>query len=609
MDDLTRETGAADEMSEQEILEREIGELPVGYISKKNIHGKTRYYRQWTESGKIKSQYIREEELEEVQDQIARRKELQQRLKELNQKAKGAKRASSGGRGRGAGVMAFPEPDYETNVIVGEELLVMASNIQSNRKRDCYRELSGYLSGDGGERVCIVCGLRRTGKTTMIRQAILDMEPEEAKRAAYIKTTAADNMEVMNRDLRRLNQRGYRYVFIDEITLMDDFIDSAAILSDIYGAQGMRIVLTGTDSLAFALTMRQELFDRAVTVRTTFIPFREYSRLLGADSIDEYIRYGGTLRASKPSGAESGEAGIMARVDGSNAKETFALFKDWDSTKDYIESAVCRNIQRSLAGSKDKSQFASLRALLDTGELIGAVNQIMEDMNLNFLLLVAADNPAFHEFRLAVWNMRNEKTRKEQADGLTKAHLAQIKEALVALDLVVECPAETTRPGTEPIEKVIFTQPGMRYCQVQTLVQELVNGDRFAPLSQVEKRELAERILMEVRGRMLEEMVLMETEKALSGRYQVFKMQLATGEFDMVVYDTEENNCTLCEVRGTNGAARNRFRRVPDAEKYRQIERRFGSIRERIMLCRDPQLMGNDRGKYCRIEDYLRGLS
>ena len=447
------------------------------------------------------------------------------------------------------------------------------------------------------------------GKTTMIRQAILDMEPEEAKRAAYIKTTAADNMEVMNRDLRRLNQRGYRYVFIDEITLMDDFIDSAAILSDIYGAQGMRIVLTGTDSLAFALTMRQELFDRAITVRTTFIPFREYSRLLGADSIDEYIRYGGTLRANKPSGSDSGETGIIARMDGSNAKETFALFKDWDSTKDYIESAVCRNIQRSLAGSKDKSQFASLRALLETGELIGAVNQIMEDMNLNFLLLVASDNPSFHEFRLAVWNMRNEKVRKEQADGLTKAHLAQIKEALVALDLVVECPAETTRPGTEPIEKVIFTQPGMRYCQVQMLVQDLVNGERFASLSQVEKRELGERILMEVRGRMLEEMVLMETEKALSGRYQVFKMQLATGEFDMVVYDTQENNCTLCEVRGTNGAARNRFRRVPDAEKYRQIERRFGSIRERIMLCRDPQLMGNDSGKYCRIEDYLRGLS
>ena len=167
MEDLTRETGAMDGMSEQELLEQEIGELPIGYISKKNIHGKTRYYRQWTESGKIKSQYIREEELEDIQDQIARRKELQQRLKELNQKTKGTKRALAGGRSRAAAAMAFPEMDYETNVIVGEELLAMAGNIQSNRKRDCYRELSGYLSGEGGERVCIVCGLRRTGKTTM----------------------------------------------------------------------------------------------------------------------------------------------------------------------------------------------------------------------------------------------------------------------------------------------------------------------------------------------------------------------------------------------------------------------------------------------------------
>lgn len=601
-----------EEQDLQQALEQEIGELPVGYISKKNIHGKTRYYRQWTENGKIKSQYIKEEELEDIQEQIARRKELQQQLKELNQKNKGAKKSSSGDRARTASAVTsvvFPQMDYETNVIIGEELLTMAGNIQSNRKRDCYKELSAYLRGEGGERVCIVCGLRRTGKTTMIRQAILDMEPEEAKRAAYIKTTAADTMEIMNRDLRRLNQRGYRYVFIDEITLMDDFIDSAAILSDIYGAQGMRIVLTGTDSLAFALTLRQELFDRAVTVRTTFIPFREYSRLLGADSIDEYIRCGGTLRATRPSGPDGAQAGLMARADGSGARETFALFKDWDSTKDYIESAVCRNIQRSLTGSKDKSQFASLRSLLETGGLIDAVNQIMEDMNLNFLLLVASENPAFHEFRLAVWNMRNEKIRKEQEDGLTRAHLAQIKEALVALDLVVECPAETTRPGTEPIEKFIFTQPGMRYCQVERLVQNLTNGERFASLSQVEKKELSEQILMEVRGRMLEEMVLMETEKALSGRYQVFKMQLATGAFDMVVYDTEENNCTLCEVRGTKAVAKNRFRRVPDAEKYRQIERRFGTIKERIMLCRDPQLMGADGNNYCRIEDYLRSLS
>ena len=39
-------------------VQKEITELPAGYISKKNINGKTRYYLQWTENGKKKSKYV-----------------------------------------------------------------------------------------------------------------------------------------------------------------------------------------------------------------------------------------------------------------------------------------------------------------------------------------------------------------------------------------------------------------------------------------------------------------------------------------------------------------------------------------------------------------------
>ena len=46
-------------------LESQIASLPVGYISKKMINGKERYYQQWTENGKIKSKYIKNEEVEE----------------------------------------------------------------------------------------------------------------------------------------------------------------------------------------------------------------------------------------------------------------------------------------------------------------------------------------------------------------------------------------------------------------------------------------------------------------------------------------------------------------------------------------------------------------
>lgn len=75
-------------------------------------------------------------------------------------------------------------------------------------------------------------------------------------------------------------------MLLDKVTLMRDFIDSAALLS-------------GTDSLGFWFALRQELYDRAKMIHTTFIPYREHSRLLGIDQIDEYIRYGGTLRAGE----------------------------------------------------------------------------------------------------------------------------------------------------------------------------------------------------------------------------------------------------------------------------------------------------------------------
>ena len=42
-----------------------------------------------------------------------------------------------------------------------------------------------------------------------------------------------------------------------------EFIDSAALLSDVYAAQGMKIVLSGTDSLGFWFALRQVPFGAA----------------------------------------------------------------------------------------------------------------------------------------------------------------------------------------------------------------------------------------------------------------------------------------------------------------------------------------------------------
>lgn len=87
----------------------------------------------------------------------------------------------------------------------------------------------------------------------MLRQAVLGMTPSQSAKSAYIKAKGSDTMAAMNRDLGKLLDLGYEYVFIDEVTLMPDFIDSAALFSDIYAAQGMKIVLSEQILLAFGL--------------------------------------------------------------------------------------------------------------------------------------------------------------------------------------------------------------------------------------------------------------------------------------------------------------------------------------------------------------------
>lgn len=61
--------------------------------------------------------------------------------------------------------------------------------------------------------------------------------------------------------------------------------------------------------------------------------------------------------------------------------------------------------------------------------------------------------------------------------GITQSHIAEIKEYLKALDLIVDCPRRNTVADSD--EYVLFTQPGMRYCQAQALVHVLMNDDIF----------------------------------------------------------------------------------------------------------------------------------
>ena len=590
-------------------LERQIAGLPIGYISKKTINGKVRYYHQWTENRKKHSQYLRDGEMEVLQEQIDRRKSLQAQLKELQSGMPKARQ---------------PKLDFETSVIAGRGLEAMSQGVKDWGLRDCFEQLEEYLYSKESDRVCLIFGLRRTGKTTMLRQAIGRMAKEDLSRTAYIKARRTDNMAMMNRDLKKLFDAGFRYVFIDEVTLMEDFIDSAALLSDVFATMGMKIVLSGTDSLGFWLAMDEELYDRAKAIHTTFIPYREYSRLLGIDSIDEYIRYGGTLRA-----------GELA-FDDEDVNAQDASFRDDESTRRYIDTAICKNIQHSLACYESGGHFRHLYSLYEAGELTSAINRIIEDMNHRFLISVLTDDFLSHDLRLTAANLRKERdpekrtealdaidteavtqrlmelldirNKEEQSIGITTAHIIEIKQYLAALELIVDCPIESADPGIEPVEHILFTQPGMRYCQAQALVHSLLKDEQFSALSEYDKTQITGRILEEVRGRMMEDIVLLETMKAADKDHRVFKLQFEAGEFDMVIYDQKENSCEIFEIKHSSKQVPFQYRHLVDEDKCQRTERRFGPIQGRYILYRGEDAQMENGVQYWNVENYLKAL-
>lgn len=592
-------------------IKEQIAQLPQGTIVYKNIRGKLQPYLQWREGGKIKSRYIKAAERETVFRQVELRKELFARLESLSQPAPAFF------------VRENSIAAYRTHVITGAELERLISSVRAYEKRDCFSLIQSYLNGSTRGKVCLLYGLRRTGKTTLLFQSISEMTPEERVSAVYIKARTSDTMADINSDLRELERQGYRYIFIDEVTLLHDFIDSAALFSDIYAMEGMKIVLSGTDSLGFWFTLTRELYDRAFTIHTTYIPLREYSRLLKIDSIDEYIRYGGTL-----------QAGELA-FDDADALAADAAFRDDETTRRYIDTAICNNIQHSLACCERGNYFRHLRGLYEAGELTGAINRIIESMNHQFLLRILTETFKSHDLGSAAQTLRNQPDSEKRTDildridkkavtnqlmnlleirngqdrkvGITQEHAAEIKEYLKALDLVVDCPAETASGG-QPVEYAIFTQPGMRYCQAQALVFALLGDETFAGFSEREKNLACEKILEEVRGRMMEDIVLLETNRSLPPSRRAFKLILSRSEFDMVIYSSKTDSCELYEIKHSSSIVQRQYRVLEDPDACSAAEKRYGRITGKFVIYRGESRVLENGIRYLNVEEYLKEL-
>ncbi len=591
---------AADSQERIYSLEREIASLPQGSLGTKTVRGNTYYYHRYSQNGRRIEKYVDSGMASQLTSLIEKRRKLEEELKALKKSPLKKERKI--------------KSQTATPVRVGAKLSAWAECAGKYRKRECYGILHDYVFGEHSDRVLILYGLRRTGKTTMLRQIVLDMADEQRERTAFIQITSSDNIRSVNSALTDLEEKGYRYVFIDEVTLMEDFIGNAALFSDIYAASGMKIVLSGTDSLGFLLSSHDQLYDRTIMLHTTFIPYREFENVLGISGIENYIRYGGTMSM------------------GGVHYNTLSSFATKESADEYVDSAIALNIQHSLKNYQDGSHFRLLYELYRNGELTNAINRVVEDLNHRFTKEVLTRTFTSSTLSLTANNLLRDRTsrldlmnnieyeevissmkdalaipeKEEQTVSVDDATALQIREYLVLLDLVREIDVIHFPDISHRSSKTVLTQCGLRYAQTEALVSAILGDSRFNGMSYDDRKRVISCLNSKIEGRMMEDIVLLETEAAFPEK-KVFVLQFAIGEFDMVVFSPESGTCEIYEMKYSRGIYPEQYQHLKDEEKCRETEHRWGRITGKYVIYR-----GEEREvegiRYINVEEYLKGL-
>ena len=195
---------------------------------------------------------------------------------------------------------------------------------------------------------------------------------------------------------------------------------------------------------------------------------------------------------------------------------------------------------------------------------------------------------------------------EQRTTDITADHLKWLRLYLRALDVISEYSVVDSVSGTTRKE-ILITQPGLRFSQVEALVESLDGDDTFRNQVESLRNRILDVVMNMVRGRMLEEIVLFDTMKALGSRFEVFRLILSAGDVDMVVFERSTGRCLMFEVKHGKFRSDRQTRHILSEEASQYLERMYGPIIGRCVLYRGED--ATEGGvRYLNVEDHLRNL-
>lgn len=468
-------------------------------------------------------------------------------------------------------------------------------------KRNCYSEIENFVNSHKGTKgqICTIGGLLSTGKTVLLNQIAKELHAKGHK-CLYLSCSDEYANIIQDRDnnvvhrpeieelyglLDQAIKEDYKYIFIDEITFIKDFVGQGNVLSNYYANQGLNIIVTGTDSLSFILATQDCLMDRMKLIHTSYVSFAEYNRLLGK-GLDDYIQFGGTLKDESP-------------------------YKDRDATREYTGKAIVKNIIRSVCGNEHMDPQA-LTLLYSEEELVSTIHRCVKQMHQDFLVsAITRNNGAFESqpLHLGINNTRSflysrhmldeqiEKSLAVLNKNKIKVNMMQededvIKKFLEDLDLVLTIPIYLSVKGENPVRErnmQIISQAGIVYCHATDLLKLLTSDEHWKNLEVCgleNKEKFIEKAEREIKGAILANHLIYDTYKALHENYYVTKISRNSDgkEVNLAIVDKQSKDTYLFEVRYSQYKADNQVKNLVNEDFNNYIEESFGKIKGRYVI-------------------------
>ncbi len=502
------------------------------------------------------------------------------------------------------------------------------NDINNLNKRRCFQKAIAFLDESQGlsGRVLTLYGLRRTGKTVLMKQLAHKYGIDHIYEAEE-KDTMKDVYKVL--DEERKNEHP-RMIFIDEITNVEDFIEMSALLADDYTTTGTDIIVAGTDSLGLEMAEDDALFDRIYRISMTYIPFIEHCETLNTTNIDEYIEFGGLMRKG------------MKNQD---------AITDYSSTRRYLDSAVAQNISNSLKKGDSSRHFNTIRKYTKD-DLSLAINKLVEIYNgvinekiinkINFKSIIGS--PISDKIRHAIDDGDKERYKKIDIDKLREEYSNAINlscklsipatpELVEDMDYTLSVLGLLSTIQSYVINKNInndwefyrdkekyIIQPAIKYYQLSEACRILMDNDALASLMPNEIEELQNNLQNDIYGRITENIILFDTSICLNKKQKVYKPYFRSdtnGEYDMIVWLSEENTHYAFEIKHSDkavigynnkGVYIGQDKHLLNKDFQDGAEKCFGACKGRFVLYNGMSFIAPTKTIYLNMVDFLRSV-